>query len=54
MSSKPNARRYMPPELFDVECDRCRYSEVGDIYSLAMTAFEVESTPSKLSDVLIS
>jgi len=41
MSSKANARRYMPPEVLDPEYDRCRNSEAGDIYSLAMTAFEV-------------
>lgn len=41
MSSKPYARRYMPPEQLNWEYVRCSYSEAGDIYSLAMTAFEV-------------
>ena len=42
MSTKPNARRYMPPELLSLVCDRSSHSEAGDIYSLAMTAFEVK------------
>ena len=41
MSIKPNARRYMPPELLGPDDDRCNHSEAGDVYSLAMTAFEV-------------
>ena len=48
MSSKPDARRYMPPELLDWKYDRWTHSEPGDIYSLAMTAFEV-----KFSHILI-
>ena len=41
MWTKPNARRYMPPELLNPDCNRCSHSEAGDIYSLAMTAYEV-------------
>lgn len=49
MSSKPHARRYMPPEQLNWEDVRCSYSEAGDIYSLAMTAFEVHySLPNSL------
>lgn len=40
MASKPQARRYMAPEQLNLEYVRCSYSEAGDIYSLAMTAFE--------------
>lgn len=42
MSVKPNARRYMPPELLNLNHNRCRHSAAGDIYSLAMIAFEVD------------
>lgn len=42
MSTKPNARRYMPPELLNPDYNCCSHSEAGDIYSLAMTAFEVK------------
>ena len=31
----------MPPELLHSNYSRCSYSEAGDIYSLAATAFEV-------------
>ena len=41
MSIKPNTRRYMPPELLNLDQNRRRHSEAGDIYSLAMIAFEV-------------
>ena len=41
ISSQPNACRYMPPELLHSDYDRCSYSDAGDIYSLAITAFEV-------------
>ena len=42
MSIKPNARRYMPPELLNLDYNRCSHSQAGDVYSLAMTAFEVK------------
>ena len=49
MSSKPEGRRYMPPELLNLKHDRCNYSEAGDIYSLAMAAFEVNLSYPTLS-----
>jgi serine/threonine protein kinase len=49
MSSKPDGRRYMPPELLNLKHDRCNYSESGEIYSLAMAAFEVNLSYPTLS-----
>lgn len=36
-----SAHRYMPPEVLHSDYGRCSYLEAGDIYSLAVTAFEV-------------
>lgn len=47
ISFKPDAQRYMAPELLNLsEYDpkNCSPSEASDIYSLAMTAFEVSSS----------
>ena len=46
LSFKPDAQRYMAPELLNIsEYDprNCSPSEASDVYSLAMTAFEVSS-----------
>ena len=46
LSFKPDAQRYMAPELLDLSeynPKNCSPSEASDIYSLAMTAFEVSS-----------
>jgi serine/threonine protein kinase len=53
ISFKPDAQRYMAPELLNIsEYDpkNCNPSEANDIYSLAMTAFEV--SPSYESSVV--
>ena len=46
-SSKPDALCYMAPELLnfsEYDPKSCNPSEASDIYSLAMTAFEVSSS----------
>ena len=43
--AKPGCARYMAPELLNLGSgEEYRYSEESDVYSLAMTAFQVHSS----------